>query len=87
MAEMKNLKSTYYELKGRNTNIIIITNSNDVIKELKLNINDYIMVYKLDYYNEVIFAIALQKLAYEISIAKNINPDKPKNLAKVVRVE
>ena len=86
-ANYQNLKSTYYELKGRNTNIIIITNSNDVIKELKLNINDYIMVYKLDYYNEVIFAIALQKLAYEISIAKNINPDKPKNLAKVVSVE
>jgi glucosamine--fructose-6-phosphate aminotransferase (isomerizing) len=83
----QNLKSTYYELKGRNTNIIVITNSNDVIRELKLDINDYIMVYKLDFYNEVIFAIALQKLSYEISIAKNINPDKPKNLAKVVSVE
>ena len=45
------------------------------------------MVYRLDFYNEVIFSIALQKLAYEISIAKNINPDKPKNLAKVVSVE
>jgi len=86
-ANYQNLKSTYYELKGRNTNIIVITNSNDVIRELKLNNNDYIMVYKLDYYNEIIFAIALQKLAYEISIAKNINPDKPKNLAKVVSVE
>ena len=86
-ANYQNLKSTYYELKGRNTNIIVITNSNDVIRELNLTINDYIMVYKLDYYNEVIFSIALQKLAYEISIAKNINPDKPKNLAKVVSVE
>jgi glucosamine--fructose-6-phosphate aminotransferase (isomerizing) len=86
-ANYQNLKSTYYELKGRNTNIIIITNSNDVIRELKLNINDYIMVYKLDFYNEIIFSIALQKLAYEISIAKNINPDKPKNLAKIVSVE
>ncbi len=83
----QNLKSTYYELKGRNTNIIIITNSNDVIRELNLNINDYIMLYKLDYYNEIIFAIALQKLAYEISIEKGINPDKPRNLAKVVSVE
>ena len=40
-----------------------------------------------DYYNEIIFTIALQKLAYELSIAKNINPDKPRNLAKVVTVE
>lgn len=86
-ANYQNLKSTYYELNGRNTNIIVITNSNDVIRELNLTINDYIMVYKLDFYNEVIFSIALQKLAYEISIAKNINPDKPKNLAKVVSVE
>lgn len=86
-ANYQNLKSTYYELKGRETNIIVITNSNDVIKELQLDINNYIMVYKLDFYNEVIFSIALQKLAYEISIAKNINPDKPKNLAKVVSVE
>ena len=86
-ANYQNLKSTYYELKGRETNIIVITNSNYVIRELNLTINDYIMVYKLDFYNEVIFSIALQKLAYEISIAKNINPDKPKNLAKVVSVE
>lgn len=86
-ANYQNLKSTYYELKGRETNIIVITNSNDVIKELNLNINDYIMIYKLDYYNEIIFAIALQKLAYEISIEKGINPDKPRNLAKVVSVE
>ena len=40
-----------------------------------------------EYYNEILFTILLQKLAYEISIAKGINPDKPKNLAKVVTVE
>ena len=83
----QNLKSTYYELKGRETNIIVITNSNDVIRELNLNINDYIILYILDFYNEIIFSIALQKLAYEISIEKGINPDKPRNLAKVVSVE
>ena len=31
--------------------------------------------------------LLLQKLAYEISIAKGLNPDKPRNLAKVVTVE
>ena len=58
-----------------------------VIEELKLKTDDYCLLYKLDFYNEIIFTIALQKLAYDISIEKGINPDKPRNLAKVVTVE
>lgn len=83
----QNLKSTYYEILGRETNLIVITNSQIVIDELNLNENSYCLLYKLDFYNEIIFTIALQKLAYELSIAKGINPDKPRNLAKVVTVE
>ena len=82
-----NIKSTYYEILARETNIFVITNSQNVIDELKILDNKYLLLYKLDYYNEIIFTIVLQKLAYEISIAKNINPDKPRNLAKVVTVE
>jgi glutamine---fructose-6-phosphate transaminase (isomerizing) len=82
-----NLKSTFYEISGRETNIIVITNSYTVIEELKLKEEQYILLYKLDCYNEIIFTITLQKLAYEISIGKGINPDKPRNLAKVVTVE
>ena len=82
-----NIKSTYYEILGRETNLFIITNSQNVIDELQIDDNKYILLPKLDYYNEVIFTILLQKLAYEISIAKGINPDKPRNLAKVVTVE
>ena len=82
-----NLKSTYYEIKGRETNIFIITNSKQVVQELNINNSDYIIIPKLDYYNEIIFIITLQYLAYNISIAKGINPDKPRNLAKVVSVE
>tara|TARA_B100001175_G_scaffold210569_1_gene178866 strand:+ start:3547 stop:5415 length:1869 start_codon:yes stop_codon:yes gene_type:complete len=80
-----NLKSTYYEIKGRETNIITITNSKQAVEEL--NCSNYIILPKLDYYNEIIFTITLQYLAYNISIAKGINPDKPRNLAKVVTVE
>lgn len=83
----QNLKSTYYEIIGRETNIIVITNSQNVIDELNINTNNYILIHKLDYYNEIIFTIALQYLAYKIAIAKGINPDKPRNLAKVVTVE
>jgi glucosamine--fructose-6-phosphate aminotransferase (isomerizing) len=82
-----NIKSTYYEILGRETNLFVITNSQNVIDELQIDDNKYILLCKLDYYNEVIFTIVLQKLAYEISIAKGLNPDKPRNLAKVVTVE
>ena len=82
-----NIKSTYYEIFGRETNLFVITNSQNVIDELQIADNKYLLIYKLDYYNEVLFTILLQKLAYEISIAKGLNPDKPRNLAKVVTVE
>ena len=83
----QNLKSTYYEILGRETNIYVITNSSKIIQELNLNKNNCCLLHKLDFYNEIIFIIALQKLAYILSVAKNINPDKPRNLAKVVTVE
>jgi len=82
-----NLKSTYHEILGRETNIIVITNSQNVIDELNIDIDKVLLLYKLDYYNEIIFTIALQYLAYQISIKKGINPDRPRNLAKVVTVE
>jgi glucosamine--fructose-6-phosphate aminotransferase (isomerizing) len=81
------LKSTYYEIIARETNIFVITNSNNVVDELKLKDDKYIVLLNLDYYNEILFIITLQKLAYIISISKHINPDKPRNLAKVVSVE
>ena len=81
------LKSTYYEILSRETNIIVITNNIVVVNELNIKDDKFLMLYGLDYYNEIIFTIALQKLAYEISIEKGINPDKPRNLAKVVTVE
>jgi glucosamine--fructose-6-phosphate aminotransferase (isomerizing) len=87
VANYCNLKSTYYEIIGRETNLFIITNSQNVINELRLETKNYMLINKLEYYNEILFTIILQKLAYEISIAKGINPDKPKNLAKVVSVE
>ena len=87
ISNYNNLKSTYYEIAGRETNLFIITNSQNVINELGLIEQNYILINKVDYYNEILFTILLQKLAYEISITKGINPDKPKNLAKVVTVE
>lgn len=81
------LKSTFHEIDSRETNIFVITNSKYVIETLKLRDNKYLLLERLDYYNEIIFTITLQYLSYQISIAKGINPDKPKNLAKTVTVE
>jgi glucosamine--fructose-6-phosphate aminotransferase (isomerizing) len=85
--DINNLKSTYYEIIARETNIFVITNSQTIIDDLKLSENKFILLVNLDYYNEILYIITLQKLAYEVSIGKNINPDKPRNLAKVVSVE
>ena len=88
---LKNLESTYNEILSRDTNIIVISN-NDTIQE-KFNISrdlyysKFINLPSLNFYNEIIFTIALQYLSYSIAIDKNINPDKPRNLAKVVTVE
>ena len=83
----QNLRSTYHEINARNTNLIVITNSENVVKDLNILPENYIMLYSLDYYNEIIFNVTLQYLAYIISIERGINPDKPRNLAKVVTVE
>ena len=81
------LKSTYYEIKSRTNNLYIISNSSSIMQELNINNDKFILINRLNYYNEIIFIVALQYLAYNISIKKNINPDKPRNLAKVVSVE
>lgn len=79
------LTSTYYEIVARNSKCYIITDSDNL--NLNLNNGDFLWLPKLDHYQEIIFTIALQYLSYIISIKKNINPDKPRNLAKVVTVE
>jgi len=83
----KNLQSTYYEINSRETNLIVITNHENVVTDLNLNKTNSLLLPYLDYYNEIIFIVALQLLAYQLSIEKKINPDQPRNLAKVVTVE
>ena len=79
------LISTFHQISARDTHCFIITDSNNVnITKLTKNI---IILPKLIYYDEIIFTIALQYLSYTLSISRNIDPDKPRNLAKVVTVE
>ncbi len=79
--------SNIQEIKSRRGKIIIITDSkNDkILKELA---NDLIVVPKTNQYLFVILAtIVLQLLAYHIALAKKLNVDQPRNLAKSVSVE
>lgn len=87
---LKNLESTYNEISSRDTNILVVSNNKNIENILNKNNTEcpkLLILYSLDYFNEIIFTISLQLLSYNISIKKNINPDKPRNLAKVVTVE
>ena len=76
----KNMNA-YEEIKSRYANVIVITD-----KENK-NIEHKIVVSKNKSYADLLTIIPLQLLAYKLSIARDINVDMPRNLAKVVTVE
>jgi glucosamine--fructose-6-phosphate aminotransferase (isomerizing) len=74
--------NAYHEIKSRNANIIVITN-----KEFNDTTSNVIYIPFNETYNSLLSIIPLQMLAYKLSLSKGINPDMPKNLAKVVTVE
>ena len=78
--------SNIQEIKSRKGKIIIVTDSKDkVLKELA---NDLIVVPRTNHYLFVVLAtIVLQLLAYHIAVAKKLNVDQPRNLAKSVTGE
>ena len=78
--------SNIQEIKSRKGKIIIVTDSRDkILQELA---NDLIVVPRTNQYLFVVLAtIALQLLAYYIAVAKKLDVDQPRNLAKSVTVE
>lgn len=74
----KNLNA-YEEIKSRHANVITISND--------LSFDNNISIPYSETFNDLLAIIPLQILAYELSIKRNINPDMPRNLAKVVTVE
>lgn len=79
----------YEEVKSRNAPIFLITNNHSICGSLMTNANnnDIIFIPENKTYASLLGIIPIQLLAYYLSINKGINPDKPKNLAKVVTVE
>jgi len=73
--------NAYEEIKSRGAKLMYISNIEEE------GINNKIILPTNMYYQDLLNIIPLQLLAYELSISKNINPDTPRNLAKVVTVE
>ena len=75
------------EVYSRSSPIVLITNQglNSCLDSLSNVVT--INVRENSSYSSLLGAIPLQLIAYYLSIEKGINPDKPKNLAKVVTVE
>ena len=69
------------------TNEFKIMNSDIVENVIVENNCDIVFVPENKTYGSLLGIIPIQLLAYYLSINKGINPDKPRNLAKVVTVE
>ena len=73
--------NAYEEIKSRQAEIIMITDHKECDKE-----NAIIIPYNLTF-RHLLSVIPLQILAYKLSLSRGLNPDMPRNLAKVVTVE
>ena len=74
----------YQEVSSRNAPVLLITNDISISSDVSC---DIIYVPENKSYASLLGIIPIQLIAYYLSINRGINPDKPKNLAKVVTVE
>jgi len=73
--------NVYEEIKSRHANVITITNNQNLDRE-----NIILIPYNKTFSN-ILSVIPMQIISYEVAKKKNLNPDFPRNLAKVVTVE
>jgi glucosamine--fructose-6-phosphate aminotransferase (isomerizing) len=75
-------------VSGKNFVNIVLGNEKTCIQEIEARNGKVINIIKDNYniFSDLIYIIYLQKYNYYLSIEKNINPDFPRNLAKVVTV-
>ena len=83
------MMNCFEEIFARGANIIVFTNTESIeARVLSRSPTVYcIRIDTLEYYGEINITVALQCLSYRLSLLKGINPDKPRNLAKVVTVQ
>lgn len=75
--------NTYEEVKSRIKDILVIIDNQDNSKYFK----NYFIISSNKYYSDILNIIPLQLISYYLTISLKINPDKPRNLAKVVTVD
>jgi len=75
--------NVYKEIESRKANILVISEINN----LELDPTKYIIVPENKEIQEILFITILQHICYKLALKREINPDKPRNLAKVVTVE
>jgi len=73
--------NAYEEIQSRHATIIMITDDS------KCNKSNCIKIPLNQTYRDLLTIIPLQLLSYELSLSRGLNPDMPRNLAKVVTVE
>jgi glucosamine--fructose-6-phosphate aminotransferase (isomerizing) len=80
-------QNAYNEVKCRNADILFITDDINISDNNNNNDNNIIKLESNHTFGGILSNIILQILSYELSLIKKINPDFPRNLAKVVTVE
>ena len=83
------MMNCFEEIFARGANIIVFTNTESIQERVIARSQNVrcITIDTLEYYGEINITVALQCLSYRLSLLKGINPDKPRNLAKVVTVQ
>jgi glucosamine--fructose-6-phosphate aminotransferase (isomerizing) len=74
--------SNAHEIKARGATVIGISDRNDDIYDYWIDMPHL----EQDAFYPIVEVIPLQLLAYELALAKNVDPDYPRNLAKSVTV-
>lgn len=69
------------EVKSRRAHTTVITDC--YYKLTKNKIDEFIEIPSVQYLTPLLCVIPFQMLAYELTLLKNDNPDKPRNIAKV----
>lgn len=74
------VENAYEEIKSRNAPIVFITDN-------QINRDNVLVIPNNQTFKDLLCIYPIQLLAYTLSVHRGINPDVPKNLAKVVTVE
>lgn len=84
-SEKKKMLTAAAEVHARGGHVIAITNCEDVVKDR--HVHQSVSIPSNGLLTAILATVPFQLIAYELSVMKGINPDKPRNLAKAVTVD